>query len=82
MEACDLFSASGQFIHVKRKLRSSSLSHLFSQGTVAAETFLGDEKFRKDVKKAVAEQNPVIAGRLGDPRRDPIPADTKSSSRS
>ncbi|WNG27806.1 hypothetical protein F0U62_30205 [Cystobacter fuscus] len=74
IEACDLFSASGQFIHVKRKLRSSSLSHLFSQGTVAAETFLGDEKFRKDVKKAVAEQNPIIAGRLGDPTKRPDPS--------
>jgi uncharacterized protein (TIGR04141 family) len=73
IEPCDLFSRSGQFIHVKRKLRSSSLSHLFAQGIVAAETFLSDEKFRKDIKRAVEAQNPEIARRIGNPKERPDP---------
>jgi uncharacterized protein (TIGR04141 family) len=74
IEPCDLFSESGQFIHVKRKLRSSALSHLFSQGAIAAETFLSDEKFRKEVKKVIEGQNPEIARRMGDPRERPDPS--------
>ncbi|QRN94909.1 TIGR04141 family sporadically distributed protein [Archangium violaceum] len=73
IEPCDLFSNSCQFIHVKRKLRSSSLSHLFAQGVVSAETFLSDEKFRKDVKKAVEKKNPALAQLLGNPKDRPDP---------
>ena len=34
IEACDLFSKSKQFIHVKFKTRSSLLSHLFAQAYI------------------------------------------------
>jgi len=74
IEACDLFSSSGQFIHVKRKVRSSTLSHLFSQGAVAAETFLRDEQFRRAVKARVEARNPGIAKTLGDPAQKPDPS--------
>src|SRR5207253_946437 len=37
IESCDLFLKDGNFVHVKRKTRSSTLSHLFSQGLVAGE---------------------------------------------
>ncbi|MCY1074741.1 TIGR04141 family sporadically distributed protein [Archangium lansingense] len=73
IEACDLFSSSGQFIHVKRKVRSSTLSHLFAQGTVATETFLRDEHFRKDLKELVEKQNPGAAKLLGNPAQKPDP---------
>ncbi|OJT21974.1 hypothetical protein BO221_24845 [Archangium sp. Cb G35] len=73
IEACDLFSASGQFIHVKRKVRSSTLSHLFAQGAVAAETFLRDEHFRKSFKAQVEALNPVIAKILDSPAEKPDP---------
>jgi uncharacterized protein (TIGR04141 family) len=71
IEACDLLSSSGQFIHVKRKLRSSSLSHLFAQGTVAAETFFNDAKFRGDVKKEVDKQTAWGPRVLGDAKVRP-----------
>jgi uncharacterized protein (TIGR04141 family) len=74
IEPCDLFSGSGQFIHVKRKLRSAALSHLFAQGAVAAETFLRDEKFRKEVKKVLEAQNPELAKRIGNPKDRPDPS--------
>ena len=48
IEVCDLFSEMGHFVHVKKRTRSSTLSHLFSQGTVSAEAFIGDSQFRCD----------------------------------
>lgn len=45
IEVCDLLSDHGELIHVKRKLRSSSLSHLFGQGAVSGE-LLFDPEFR------------------------------------
>jgi uncharacterized protein (TIGR04141 family) len=51
IEPCDLFTADRDLIHVKhRKGGSSSLSHLFAQGRVAAEALVGDEGFRQDVR--------------------------------
>jgi uncharacterized protein (TIGR04141 family) len=49
IEMCDLFSTGRQFFHVKRKTRSATLSHLFSQGSVAAQVFLQDEKARVEL---------------------------------
>ncbi|ADO67868.1 TIGR04141 family sporadically distributed protein [Stigmatella aurantiaca] len=67
IEPCDLFSHSGQFIHIKRKLRSSALSHLFAQGAVAAETFLQDDSFRKKLKAVIAKKSPSLAPLLDNP---------------
>lgn len=74
IEACDLFSSRGQFIHVKRKVRSSTLSHLFSQGAIAAETFLRDEHFRKELKRIVTAESPGVARVLGNPTQKPEPS--------
>lgn len=49
VEVCDLFTQTRQFIHVKKKTRSATLSHLFAQGVVSAEAFISDESFRKEV---------------------------------
>lgn len=38
IEACDLFTQYREFVHVKIMSRSSVLSHLFSQGSVAERT--------------------------------------------
>ncbi|OJH40506.1 TIGR04141 family sporadically distributed protein [Cystobacter ferrugineus] len=73
IEACDLFSSSGQFIHVKRKVRSSTLSHLFAQGAVSAETFLRDEHFRTALKGRLEAKNSGIAKTLGNPAEKPEP---------
>ncbi len=46
IEFCDLIEGSNHFIHVKYYRSSATLSHLFSQGTVAGETLIRDEAFR------------------------------------
>jgi len=46
VEFCDLFTSDNKIIHVKRYGGSSVLSHLFSQGSVAANAFLEDQAFR------------------------------------
>lgn len=49
IEACDIFTRDKKMIHVKNKGQSAQLSHLFSQGKVAAECFVSDVAFRKQV---------------------------------
>lgn len=56
IEACDLFSKSKQFIHVKFKTRSSLLSHLFAQGRVSYECFLSDVQYRQDVINRINQE--------------------------
>jgi uncharacterized protein (TIGR04141 family) len=46
IEFCDLLSMDKKIIHVKHYGGSSVLSHLFSQGLVSGELFLGDATFR------------------------------------
>lgn len=45
VEPCDIFTLQGQLIHVKRKTRSSSLSHLFAQARVSAELLRREKTF-------------------------------------
>jgi uncharacterized protein (TIGR04141 family) len=58
IEFCDLLSSDGELIHIKRKSRSSTLSHLFAQGQVSANTFLGDGTFRDRVRQRIEEVVP------------------------
>lgn len=46
LEHCDLIRNGSEFIHVKLYRSSSTLSHLFSQGFVAAEAFVKDNWYR------------------------------------
>ena len=47
IEVCDLYHGPGRiFVHVKHYSGSSTLSHLFAQGQVAAESMLRDGEFR------------------------------------
>lgn len=46
VEICDLLAADRNFIHVKAKTKSSTLSHLFAQGLNAAQAFR-DARFRQ-----------------------------------
>lgn len=55
IEICDILTAKSQFIHVKRKLASSSLSHLFAQGYVSADLLLMNPEFRDVAKAAIAK---------------------------
>ncbi len=50
IEFCDLLSSDAELIHVKRKSRSATLSHLFAQGNISASTLIGDGNFRSDVR--------------------------------
>lgn len=47
LEHCDLIKDGKEFIHVKLYRSSSTLSHLFSQGFVAAEAFIKDQEYRE-----------------------------------
>jgi uncharacterized protein (TIGR04141 family) len=58
IEFCDLLSSTGELIHVKRKSRSSTLSHLFAQGSISAATFVSDGEYRDELRKAVADASP------------------------
>lgn len=51
----DLLTKEGEFVHVKRKSRSATLSHLFAQGSVSATTFSSDGTFRDEIRKVIAE---------------------------
>jgi uncharacterized protein (TIGR04141 family) len=52
IEFCDLISTNGSLVHVKRKSRSSTLSHLFAQGHVSAEALV-DGTLRDQVRSAI-----------------------------
>lgn len=52
IEFCDLLSTDGSLVHVKRKSRSSTLSHLFAQGHVSAEALV-DGSLRDQVRSAI-----------------------------
>jgi uncharacterized protein (TIGR04141 family) len=68
VECCDLFSDQREFIHIKKRTSSATLSHLFSQGSVSAELFMSSDSFRAklrdqlttDLKNAHAALVPVL----------------------
>jgi uncharacterized protein (TIGR04141 family) len=70
IEFCDLTKGSNDFIHVKYYRSSATLSHLFAQGFVAAQTFIADKDFRLKVNPKL----PVQA-RLDDPAVRPNPSE-------
>ena len=55
VEACDLLDSNGAFIHVKRKLNSSSLSHLFAQGYISAYLLLTSHDFRAKLNEKILD---------------------------
>lgn len=64
IEVCDVLTSDGEFIHVKRKSRSATLSHLFAQGSVSADAFLGDEVFRDRIRAAIdSKADPELKSR-------------------
>lgn len=69
-EACDLLSRDGRLICVKRYNGSQTLSHLFSQGSVAATLLAADETAKSDfVAKVRAREPSFEAVALKAPRR-------------
>ncbi len=55
IEICDVLTADKQMVHVKRKLSSSSLSHLFSQGFVSSDLLVTSADYRKACVKKIDE---------------------------
>ncbi len=66
IEICDVLTDDGCFIHVKRKLGSSSLSHLFAQGSVSADLFLMSLDYRTTTLTKIKEQEQIRANEEGD----------------
>ncbi len=58
VEFCDLLSRDAELVHVKWWARSSTLSHLFAQGAVSAETLLRDAEFRNKLRAKLAAESP------------------------
>lgn len=59
IEFCDILTEDRCLIHVKRKARSSSLSHLYAQGSTSADLFLMSPEYRQralDVVRAVEQE--------------------------
>jgi uncharacterized protein (TIGR04141 family) len=56
VEFCDLLDGQNRMVHVKRRSRSSTLSHLFAQAVVSAETFLRDPTFRASLCQQLRER--------------------------
>lgn len=67
IEICDLLSDDGRFIHVKRKLSSSSLSHLFAQGYTSAELLRESPEYRREVLEKIKEQERIKSTLPGAP---------------
>ncbi len=72
LEFCDLIKDGSDLIHVKYYRSSNTLSHLFAQGFVSAETFIKDSDFR-------ALLNPKLPSciRLSDAKPRPNPSKYK-----
>ncbi len=68
IEICDVLTSDGSFIHVKRKLGSSSLSHLFAQGTVSADLFLMSREYRAATLARIQTEEKARANAAKDER--------------
>lgn len=55
IEFCDLLKDGKKLIHIKPYSGSSTLSHLFAQGSVASEALISDEAFRKALYKKLPD---------------------------
>lgn len=74
IEVADLVGPGGHLIHVKRKTQSATLSHLFSQGRISAETLKGDDGARR----AAADLLDVDGRVSGNLLRSPFDPRTKT----
>jgi uncharacterized protein (TIGR04141 family) len=74
IEFCDLLSAGRQLIHVKKRSGSATLSHLFSQGSVAADLFLQDPGLRTAVRQSLTTAGKAVHAALI-PTERPVSAD-------
>jgi uncharacterized protein (TIGR04141 family) len=55
IEVCDVLSKKGEFVHVKIRKSSSTLSHLFAQGRVSGTLLVKDNVFRRNLRAKLKE---------------------------
>lgn len=55
VEICDILTVDREFVHIKRHLGSSDLSHLFAQGLVSAALLHDDPTTRDLMRRAIQE---------------------------
>ena len=75
LEPCDFFSDRKQFIHLKDGQSSGPISHLWMQGVVSAEAFVGDKKFRSELRRKVKKIRRGFEMHLPDGRAQPVRSD-------
>lgn len=66
VELCDLLTRDGIFIHVKKRGRSSTLSHLFAQGITSTQMLLHDQTFLSDATDLVSSLDDSFEDALPD----------------
>jgi uncharacterized protein (TIGR04141 family) len=59
VEICDVFTAAGDFVHVKRDFEAEAMSHLFAQGSVSAELFTYRPQYRDRLRELLAAEPSV-----------------------
>jgi uncharacterized protein (TIGR04141 family) len=74
IEICDLLTADGALLHLKKRGRSSTLSHLFAQGVTSAELLMGSAEFRAEARQIAQAASAEFADVLpsGRPDRDEV----------
>ena len=71
VEFCDLLGLGGRLVHVKKRSRSSTLSHLFLQGLNSARLFLESPEFRDSARAKVEAVSPAHAALIPAAPPDP-----------
>lgn len=56
VEPADIISRNGQFVHVKKGGSSSTLSHLFAQGSVSSQLLKNEQGFRDFIDNKVSQK--------------------------
>lgn len=57
IELCDILNYDEkEFIHIKKRSSSATMSHLFAQGKISAECIMRDEEFRKKVRSKLSKK--------------------------
>jgi uncharacterized protein (TIGR04141 family) len=68
VEPCDLFTTSGQLVHVKRRKGGSApMSHLIAQAAVSADLLLSERRFRDELRDELDRDGHGLATRVGEP---------------
>lgn len=60
VEVCDVLTPANLLICVKKMTRSSTLSHLFAQGSVSADLLMGDDNYKSQIVKIASDKGMTI----------------------